>query len=364
MDNFAKLPDSGRKAAFSEAANLRNVNPVIIEKDFWVCWTLKHLYEIQELAPYITFKGGTSLSKAFDLIERFSEDIDLTISKDTPGIKGSQNPLEHSISGKERERRLDELRSRTQGFVKEAILPKLYANIKKAFGHENNWKLELDNEDKDQQTLLFFFPKTLEYDRRAEVPNDVVSHNPERTFSKELFSTNGYIRPSVKLEFGARGDIVPSAKQTITSYTAEILPKLFKAPKCVIPTLNAERTFWEKVTILHAIHHGSKLRDRMSRHYYDTYMLLEKGIADLALNNLPLLEQVILNKSVFFKDNKASYETAKIGSLKLTPPEELITSLYKDYNSMQLMFIGDAPKFDDVLSQLSTLEKRINKLKK
>jgi len=98
----------------------------------------------------------------------------------------------------------------------------------------------------------------------------------------------------------------------------------------------------------------------MSRHYYDTYTLDIKGVADSALKNLPLLDQVVLNKSIFFKDNKASYETAKIGSLKLVPSDAMITELKADYKAMQEMFMKDAPDFDLVISTLQKLEEKIN----
>jgi len=170
MEKFLALPDTDRKTAFQQAANSRDVLPIIVEKDFWVCWTLKQLYSIPELAPHITFKGGTSLSKAFGLIERFSEDIDLTISKAVFGITKSKDPMEKNISGKELERRLGELKAHAQSFVAETILPKLHDKFSNVFGTGADWKLELDNEDKDQQTILFFYPKTLEYNQVIKTP--------------------------------------------------------------------------------------------------------------------------------------------------------------------------------------------------
>ena len=145
-----------------------------------------------------------------------------------------------------------------------------------------------------------------------------------------------------------------------SSHIVEEFPDLFDNPKCSVPTLAVERTFWEKATILHALYHGSKMRDRMSRHYYDTYTLDVKGVTKSALNNLPLLDQVVHNKSIFFKDNKASYETAKIGSLKLVPNEEVIAELKADYKAMQEMFITDTPDFDVVIWTLKKLEDKIN----
>jgi hypothetical protein len=97
-----------------------------------------------------------------------------------------------------------------------------------------------------------------------------------------------------------------------------------------IPTLAAELTFWEKATILHSIYHGVKLRERMSRHYYDTYMMDKKKVAAAALHDVALLDQVVHNKSLLFRDAEASYETAKIGSLRLIPHDALLSDLKRD----------------------------------
>lgn len=117
MDQFAIKPESERRDVLQEAANQRNNEPIILEKKFWVCWTLKRLYEHIGLAPYIVFKGGTSLSKAYGLIERFSEDIDLTISRDAPYLNEGKNPMEMSISSNEIKRRIETLKLNSQRYV-------------------------------------------------------------------------------------------------------------------------------------------------------------------------------------------------------------------------------------------------------
>jgi len=352
MDKFITLTEQDKRDAFGETATRRGVLPIIIEKDFWVCWTLKHLLEIPEIAPYITFKGGTSLSKAYGIIDRFSEDIDLTISKSAPYTKDAKNPADEEVSGKERQRRIDALKEGAQKFVLEIALPNLNKKFQEIFGGDAVWKVEIASDDNDKQTILFYYPKLLSYGKGYGMGLYGVGAYGEGEI--------GYLKPAIRLEFGARGDIEPNEEKEITPYIAEEFPELFDNPKCSVPTLAVERTFWEKATILHALYHGSKMRDRMSRHYYDTYTLDIKGVADSALKNLPLLDQVVLNKSIFFKDNKASYETAKIGSLKLVPSDAMITELKADYKAMQEMFMKDAPDFDLVISTLQKLEEKIN----
>lgn len=349
MDKFITLAEQDKREAFSEAATRRGVLPIIIEKDFWVCWTLKHLLDIPEIAAYITFKGGTSLSKAYGIIDRFSEDIDLTISKSAPYTKDAKNPAEEGISGKERQRRIDALKEGAQKFVSEIALPKLNKKFQEVFGGDASWKVEIASDDNDKQTILFYYPTIIGDGHWGTTP-----------WGASWDSDNDYIRAFIRLEFGARGDIEPNEEKEITPYIAEEFPDLFDSPKCSVPTLAVERTFWEKATILHALYHGSKMRDRMSRHYYDTYTLDVKGVTKAALDNLPLLDQVVHNKSIFFKDNKASYETAKVGSLKLVPKEKMIGELKADYKAMQEMFMTNAPDFDLVVSRLKQLEYNIN----
>lgn len=348
MDIIAKQPNDQRKELFEETASQRGLTDIIIEKDFWVCWTLKRLYTNPELAPFLTFKGGTSLSKAYNLIERFSEDIDLTISRDAPLLTDCPDIMEDDISNKERNRRIATLKETAQAFVKDIVLPAINKVIEQEIGSKFEWKLVLDENDPDHQTILFYYPKVFSYG--AE-------------YGKSQYDAGkygGYIKPHIKLEFGARGEIEPNEPRKIKPYVAEVFPALLKEPETDVTVLAAERTFWEKATILHALHHSSKLRDRMSRHYYDTYVLSKSGIADSALKMPELLTSVVKNKSLMFRDNKASYETAMFPTLKLIPTDEALKVLEQDYEKMSEMFLGDYPDFDTVMAELTNLERKIN----
>jgi len=354
MDKFANRPETERREILQEAATRRGVSTSIMEKDFWVCWTLKRLFEDAELAPHLIFKGGTSLSKCYGLIERFSEDIDLTISRQAPYLSDGKNPGEDEISGKERERRIDALKKNAQAFVEKVILPKLKDRIGHVLGKTDAWNVVLDDEDPDRLTILFHYPKVFSYKIGTNFHNFTFDHS---NFSER----DGYILPRLKLEFGARGETEPSEARPIRSYVAETFPDIVVEDVGSIPTLAVKRTFWEKATILHSLYHGSKMRDRMSRHYYDTYMMDTKKVATSALHDVALLDQVVHNKSLLFRDAKASYETAKIGSLRLVPNNALLSSLQRDYATMNEMFMSEAPAFDAIMSGLAELEKRINK---
>ena len=352
MDSFANQPDKERKELLQETASRRDSTDIIIEKDFWVCWTLKRLFTNPALAPYLIFKGGTSLSKAYGLIERFSEDIDLTINRNAPFLKDGKDPMEEGISKKERGRRLEALKVNAQAFVNKIILPTLRDDIVKLLGKSDSRKVVLDAEDPDQQTILFYYPKVFGYDLGYGQGKYGVGPYGE--------AEKGYIQPQIKLEFGARGEINPNESRKITPFVAETFPEQFENPSQEVAVLSAERTFWEKATILHALYHNSKLKDRMSRHYYDTFMLSQGGVAEKAIQKPELLERVVRNKHLLFRDASASYGAAVIGSLKLVPTADQQATLKKDYDKMEEMFMGEYPDFAAVMTGLADLENKIN----
>lgn len=353
MDNFARriaaaADHDDQLAYINEAAARRDVAAIIIEKDFWVCWTLRRLVETPGLGEHLTFKGGTSLSKAYGIIDRFSEDIDLTIGRSAPQIEQTMPPMENGISGKERDRRAKALKTAAQAYVRDTAMPALDAAIKKALGTRAGWTVTLDADDRDAQTILFEYPRLLEYGAFST-----------GGFGEGAFGGD-YIKPRIKLEFGARGEPEPARSMAIIPYLAEEFPDELSDANVSVMTLSVERTFWEKVTILHALHHGSKLRPEMSRHYYDTIMLASKGIDDTALTQPDLLAKVVKNKSLMFEDNKASYGTAVLGSLRLVPTEELSIRLRADYEAMTEMFMVDPPTFDQMMAQIAALEAKLN----
>jgi hypothetical protein len=351
MDEFARRADDDRLAFINEAAARRDVTPIIIEKDFWVCWTLRRLMEVPVLRDHLTFKGGTSLSKAYGIIERFSEDIDLTIGRDAPLVSETLPPMEDGISGKERERRTKALKAAAQSYVQTIALPELAKAIEASLGTTEDWTVRIDPDDRDAQTILFEYPKLLEYSIGGW----------GRSYGQSYGTvTDGYIKPRIKLEFGARGETEPSEARTITPYLATEFPGELPNAEVPVSTLSVLRSFWEKVTILHALHHGTKLLPEMSRHYYDTMMLAAKGIDDEAKERPDLLAKVVLNKSLMFADNKASYGTAMIGSLRLVPTDELRARLADDYAAMAEMFMTPPPSFDDLMVAIGALETKLN----
>jgi hypothetical protein len=338
MDEFARLPAAERGIYVDECAARRDLTSLVIEKDFWVCWTLRRLVGCEKLGAHITFKGGTSLSKAYGVIARFSEDIDLTIRRSAPLVDAVVSPMEPEIGTKERRRRTAALKAAAQSFVADIAMPALSKAIEESLGRREGWSLEMDPDDSDRQTLLFNYPR-----------------------STDLGDTSGsYIKPRVKLEFGARGDPEPFEDRSITPYLAEEFPQELPAAATSVPTLSVARTYWEKATILHALHHNGKLRDGMSRHYYDLLMLDIAEVTSEAMQQPDLLALVVKNKTIMFADKSASYENAVLGQMRLMPTDVTLDRLKSDYAAMADMFMTSPPSFEELMEGLVRLEAKLN----
>lgn len=346
MDEFARRSAGDRRAFIEEAASRRDLTPIIIEKDFWVCWTLRRLTTTPALKGHVTFKGGTSLSKAYGIIERFSEDIDLTVRRAAPLIDKVAPPMEAGISGKERDRRTKTLKAAAQAYVETVVMPALSTAIEAALGTAEGWSIELDPEDESYQTLLFNYPRTSGY-----------GNNYGGAYGGD--PGTAYIKPRIKLEYGARGEPEPFEERVIVPYLAEEFPNELPDAETPVPTLSIVRTYWEKATILHALHHKGALREGLSRHYYDLVMLDRAGVTAEALAQPELLAAVVRNKSLMFADRAASYDTAVIGQLRLFPTG-MTEALASDYNAMADMFMAQPPSLPALVEAIADLEKRLN----
>lgn len=339
MDDFAKLNPEERRIYFEGTATALNMQHEIVEKDFWVCWTLKELFRLPVIGDHLIFKGGTSLSKVFKVIERFSEDIDVSIDRAYLGFGGTNEPEEGS-SNKEKQRRIEALKTACQQKITTELLPALEVAIKAKLPRHQKWSLRMDDEDPDRQTLLFEYPTSFE------------------------LGATGYIRWNVKIEMGARADHWPNETKSITPYVAEQYPKGFKEPGCAVKVLSVERTFWEKATILHAEYHRpleKPMPGRFSRHYSDFYELIRKGVANRAVEQLELLNRVAQHKNLFFKTSWARFGEATKGSLRIAPPEHRLKALREDYAKMQQMFFNMAPEFDPMIQSLKEWETKFNR---
>lgn len=337
MDDIARLPARDRADLFRAAAAKLALPEALIEKDFWVCWVLKRVFTLKNPPAGIIFKGGTSLSKVFGLIDRFSEDVDLSLDRAGLGFGGPADPL-LAASRKKQAAAVERLAETCQAAVRERLKPQLAVAFQEALGAAAGWTIESATDDADDATLLFRYPAA-----------------PVQSAS--------YISPLVRLELGARSDHWPATDGTVTPIAAAAFPEQFRAPACQVRALAAERTFWEKATLLHKWCHASPERrfpDRQSRHYYDLCKLYQSPVGELALRDTALLQSVAKHKQVFFAQAWARYDLAAPGTLRLVPSAERLRELAKDYRAMEQMLIGSPPPFDALIGSLAELERRIN----
>ncbi len=339
-ETFLSLEEQDQRDVFEAAAARLDTLPSYVEKDFWVCLVLGVLNRLPDGHPRLLFKGGTSLSKAFDLIRRFSEDIDLVVYRDGLGFKGKRDPtIAGDLSKKKRNALFKELQEACSNY----ILGDLKLELASLIGQiSKGCEVGLDEDDADRQALWIEYPTLY--------PSGDVA----------------YVAPRVRIEAGARSALDPSLTCTVTPYVADELPDWSFAVDD-IRVIAPERTYWEKLLILHSVHCGYRDaqrvpadRDRISRHYYDVAMITATEIGRVALSNIGLLDAVRNHNLIAFRQAWKRFEEAVPGSVRLVPQAELRAVIERDYGAMEGMILGEAPDFGWVMEQLQRAETTIN----
>ena len=311
-----------------------------VEKDFWVCWTLDALFNgLETGGPRLLFKGGTSLSKAFGLISRFSEDIDITVFRADLG-QGAEVADLDALSGKQRRLRLDAIRDACKAYITGPLAAQ-FAHLAASVIPGDRFRLEVDPDDKDGQTMLFWYPTVTAI-------------------------AGGYIRSAVKIEAGAKSALDPHVAASITPYVAQDLPDL-NLTIGRVTTVKPERTLWDKVMILHGLRQWhdrrSELRhggQRVSRHYYDVHQLMQAPLASTWLADHRLAIDCAQHARLFFGSTDLGLDSARPGTFTLAPSAAMRDALERDYNAMAGMVFGDIPPFAAVLDSTARLEQAIN----
>jgi len=335
-DSFLGLDPTERAEALAVAADASGRPADILEKDVWVVWTLGALFD-GPFANHLCFKGGTSLSKAYKVITRFSEDIDVTydIRALLPDVLGdaTADPLPPNRSQEKTWSKM--VRERLPAWVEEAALPAARARL-----------------DADRA------PATL----HAEGDRLYLRYEPAAPAATD------YVAPSILVDFGARSTGEPVRNLPVSCDAAIHLPSL-SFPTANPRVMAAERTFWEKATAAHVFCLEGRLRgERYSRHWYDLARLDEVGLATQALADPDLGRVVAHHKNSFFRVKDASgrpidYVEAIEGGLRLVPERAALDALADDYGRMLTAGLLEvsAPSFDDVMRRCRDLEKRANR---
>jgi hypothetical protein len=338
--------DEERRDLFVGAADRLHTNEQNIEKDLWVCWTLDALFnELEASGPRLLFKGGTSLSKGYGLIERFSEDIDITVFREDIGQPATVEELE-ALSGKKRNARLEAIKAACQTYIQGPMLERMSVLLRQTLQaanlNTNRARVEPDPADPDGQSLLLWYPTS-------------------------TIEGNAYIRRAIKIESGAKSALDPHAPVVVKPYISDDLPNLDLAVGNVT-TVDPSRTFWDKVIILHGLRRWwdrrGELRgggQRVSRHYYDIYRLLASQTGRKASGDMEMAEDCVRHARMFFNRPDLDLASAVPGSFALTPHDGMLADLRRDYEAMSGMVFGPIPAVDAVVAVIAELEQRLNR---
>ena len=330
MRKIANINENDRKALFHNTAAKMGMTDAIVEKDFWACYMLDYLFHRCTWKDNLAFKGGTSLSKAYGLIERFSEDIDLILDWRVLGY-GINEPWEVRSNTKQ-DIFNKEANARAEEFLRTAFLPTITADLSK----ELNGRIKCFIDEDDPQTVKIAYPNSF---------SDIS------------------ILQEIRLEIGALAAWTPAKPATISSYAAQQYARVFEHPSTDVLTVMPERTFWEKVTILHREAFRaecSAFPARYSRHYYDLYRMAQSDVKDRALADNDLLRRVVEFKDKFYRCPWARYDLATRGTMRLMPLAYNLDKLRADYDHMQNMLFGPKPSFEQIMDGIAKLEKEIN----
>ncbi|MDQ5907400.1 MAG: hypothetical protein QG590_1885, partial [Pseudomonadota bacterium] len=274
----------------------------------------------------LMFKGGTSLSKAYRLIERFSEDIDLILDW---RVLSGEDPLAERTRSKQ-EKLNTAINEQAQAYIGGDLLTRVQA----ALG--DVCQCQIDGSD----------PHVINIRYPAAFPDH-------------------YLRPELRLEIGPLAAWLPHEERPISCYAAEAFPKVFVRRQCSVRVIKAERTFWEKATILHHEAHrpeGNPQPSRYSRHYYDLARMAAAPVKENALADLDLLADVVAFKQRFYPRSWARYDLAIPGSFRLVPETQVLSAIEADYRAMANMIFGTMPTFSEIMTNLQALEDEINQL--
>lgn len=331
MSKLLEISSEELELVIQNTSDKLKMSSAIVEKDLWVCLVLKYLFKDFKYKNAIVFKGGTSLSKAYKLIERFSEDIDLVLDWTELGY-GSTEPYKFRSATKQSKFN-DKLNEDTKIFLRDEILPILKNDFKEIL-KDRQYSFYID--EMDGQTICFDYPK---------------SHK------------DNYTLQVIRLEIGSLAEPIPSSRQKIQTYVEEVYPEVFSENIEVI-AVDSLRTFYEKITILHreANRINGNYPRRYSRHFYDVYKMIITDIKIKSFKNLELLKAVIAFKKKFYASNWAKYDDIMEGNLKLIPSAEGLEIFSKDYDSMKNMLFGEKIPFEKIISAIKEYEEELNEV--
>lgn len=332
-EEFLRLSATDRLDALGVAADRLGRPAHLLEKDVWVVWAIQQLFG-SPIGANLVFKGGTSLSKAYHVIDRFSEDVDLTfdIRALIPDLLKDREDGIPATSSEERR-----VSKRVRQTLPDWVVRTIHPILQQAIDRERiDARLRIEGDK-----LFIDYP--------------------------HLAQGTGYVSPSVMLEFGARSTGEPASPRDIVCDAASVIEGV-EFPAAHPRVMHAERTFWEKATAIHVFCLQNRLRgDRFSRHWHDLVRLDEAGIAAAAIEDRAIAAAVARHKTMFFSEKAAdggivNYGTAVAGHLQLVPSGEALNALSDDYRRMtEDGLLATAPEpFDVLMDRCAEIALRAN----
>lgn len=333
MERYFALQQAQQRTLIEEAARRMNLPVQSIEKDLWVCWLLRKLMSLDPWGAHLTFKGGTSLSKAHGLIERFSEDIDLVVDREALELVGDNDPKK-ADSPTQVKQRVKRIAKACHEWASEDFMPTLHQAIKDGLTGPD-WHLDLAPITETQETSFSFrYPR--------------------------LFNEGtGYLRPEIKVELVAKADPWPSKPMPISTYVHQQFPGAIGDGLFDVNTMQAERTMLEKALLLHEvlIQRPEGPKPRLARHYYDLFRLYKAGFGESAMHDHSLYTAIIDHRRTFYRYGNVNYDALMSEGFSIIPQGEARKEWERDYANMQRdMFYGDVPAFDTVMEQVALFE--------
>jgi hypothetical protein len=331
--DFYTIDKAEKEAIFNAIATEKGMTPFAVEKDWWVSRTLDIIFKM-DTAKHLVFKGGTSLSKAWKLIRRFSEDIDLAIDKEF--FEGFKGDISKS--------KITNLRKEAGAYTTGTFFEELQEEFrKKGFTNLEFIVEEAKDSDQDPRIIEIYYP-------------NIISQPTE------------YVLPRVQIEISCRSLREPFSIQKIGSFVDEVYAgKEFSEPLFEVPTVNPERTFLEKLFLLHEEFHRPKEKmrvDRLSRHLYDMYHLTKAGVAERAINDKGLYETIVAHRYKFSRVGDVDYNLHNPKKLNPIPPADIINAWKADYAKMKddMIYEENKPSFEDLINILNDLKNQLRVL--
>lgn len=333
MNNYFLLSKEQQQMVLTQAANKTGLPVQTVEKDLWVTVVLQAVFALP-IANHLVFKGGTSLSKVWKVIQRFSEDIDLAID---PSIWGFEGDLT--------KKQIKRLRKASSIFVRDVLCQSLQETVA-AIGLEKWLLVEADPDGEGDGTY----------------PEPRIIH----IRYKSLFDDGlPYLHSEAKLEVGARFLLEPTAEASVTSILEDTLPISTTVKQVMIPTALAEKTFLEKTFLLHELFSSQSPREanRKSRHLYDLVQMMNTDIAARAIANDELWNTIHHHRERFTSMSGVDYTPDIRKRIRLLPPDDVIDDWRNDYKDMESsMIYGEKPTFDDLKQMIVKLENLFHKI--